>query len=845
MSNPFATFRKNQTYWMAALVLVAILSFIIAPAIEMVTRSFRQGGSDNSIVAIWNGGQMTTKELEETMRSRMGLRNFLSGLNKKVVSAGGQPAAPLQGINDWQSGVDLCYSKILLTMAEKIGVEFDDNAADEFLKQFCNKKVSDSDFNELLTKSGLTIFEVRQMIKQDLIASTTIELLAGGSTTPGPDKLWKSFLKLNQKVKVEAYPILVSTFMDKVSKKPTDTQLQEIYDSGKSRTPHPDDAEPGFMTPDMAKVEYVESNFDTWFEREKAKITDEELKAEYEKQRAVGLLKVPVDYKAPAPATPPSDTHPTITPPGESTTPANPAAPASTESGAEKPATETTSPTASSTPEPNPPGADPTTATPPTTPPEPAPATNPEPTSPAPTAPAEPTPTPSENPNPSPAGDAPVTPGETSMNLRAEDESKVRLVSFVQEGTPAQEPTGSSEAAASPQEPAPATPASTSPAQEPTASATAPASTPAATAEVTTLDPAPPTATTPATTAPSTTPPTSPVTQDSNLAVAEPTNPATPPMRDMTFEEAREAVLRSLAEKKANASSVVVVAQVSKIMQDYTKEYRKYEAMKNSTLNNAELKSTKVEKPQRPNLKKFAEENGLVYGETDFIDRVALAVTNLGQSMMAAGMQADYVANQVTRPDFELFAASEGHFKFEASHLFFFWKTDAKAAYQPPLNEVRDQVEDSWNRIEARKLAEEAAVAMQKKVVAGEDPWAGLISENERSLVVTTDSFTWVSRFGAQLRATAVPKLDRIGDEFMKKVFSTEVGKFGVVANNPKSVYYVYRVLEKSPDVSELQNQFNSDPLRLQASKQLANMEGSLVNWQARLLEDLGVQFQQ
>ena len=56
MSNPFATFRKNQTYWMAALVLVAILAFIIAPAIEMVTRSFRTGGSDNSLIATWNGG---------------------------------------------------------------------------------------------------------------------------------------------------------------------------------------------------------------------------------------------------------------------------------------------------------------------------------------------------------------------------------------------------------------------------------------------------------------------------------------------------------------------------------------------------------------------------------------------------------------------------------------------------------------------------------------------------------------------------------------------------------------------------------------------------------------------
>lgn len=838
MSNPFATFRKNQTYWMAALVLVAILAFIIAPAIEMVTRSFRQGGPNNSIVATWNGGQITQKELEEMARSRNGLRSFLNGLAKKVVSAGGQPAVPgfmnfggqffIQGINNWQSADDLCYSKILLTMAEKIGVEFDDSAADEFLKQFCNKKVADSDFNELLTKSGLTIFEVRQMIKQDLITSTTAELLAGGTNSPAPDKLWKNFLKLNQKVKIEAYPVLVSSFMDKVAKKPTDSQLQEIYDSGRIRASHPDLPDPGFVKLEQAKVEYVQPNLNTLFEREKAKITEDELKAEYEKQKTLGLLKVPVDYKAPAPLAPPSDTPPTITPPGESTAPTSPANPPATPATTpEKPVAET--PAAPSTTEPAP--TTPPTATPEPTTPATPPAATPEPTAPA--EPNSPTAPPADNPNPTPpTGEAPTTPGGTSMNLRARD-SEVRLVSFVQEGTPAQEPAGSTE-------PAPAAAVSpTAPSQEtPAPAITTPAPT---TAEVTTLgsqEPAPAT-TTPATTTPATTTPAA--GQDSTLAVAEPTKPATPPMRDMTYEEAREILLTSLGRKRTNDAIVPVVVVLQNMMQNYTEQYRKYEAIKNSTLNNSELKSTKVEKPSRPNLKKFAEENGFSYGETEFVDQIALAVTELGQSRLEQG---EIVANQVTNPNYELFTVGEAQFGFDNSRPFYFWKTDAKPRSLPPLSEIRDLVEDWWKRIEARKLAEEAALAMQKKVGAGEDPWTGLVSENERSLVVTSDQFTWVSRFGAQLKLTAVPNLERIGDEFMKKVFNTEVGKFGVVANNPKTVYYVYRVLEKSPDASELQNQFNSDPLRLQASRQLANTEGSLIDWQARLNQELGVQFQ-
>ena len=627
---------------------------------------------------------MTKKELEETLRSRVGLRNFLNALAKKVVTAGGQPAVPgfmnfggqffIQGVNDWQSEADLCYSKIMLTMAEKVGVEFDDSAADEFLKQFCNKKVADSEFNELLTKSGLTIFEVRQMIKQDLITSTTAELLAGGTNSPAPDKLWKNFLKLNQKVKIEAYPVLVSSFMDKVGKKPTDSQLQEIYDSGKARASHPDLAEPGFVKLDQAKVEYVQPNLNTIFEREKAKITEEEIKAEYEKQKTAGLLKVPVDYKAPAPATPPSETPPTITPPGESAAPTTPATPPATTP--EKPAAETPATPATTEPAPT----TPPTATPEPTPPEPTTPATPPAATPEPTAPGEPTsPTapPADNPNPAPpAGDAPATPGGTSMNLRAKSNSEVRLVSFVQEGTPAQEPAGSTE-------PAPATPApataetSTVPSQEttPAPATTSPAP---ATAEVTTLgsqEPATPPATTtpaPATTTPATTSPAA--GQDSTLAVAEPTKPAT---RDMTYEEAREILLTSMGRQRTNDAIVPVVGVLQDLMQDYTVQYRKYEAIKNSTLNNSELTSTKVEKPQRPNLKKFAEEHGFTYGETDFVDQIALAVTDLGQSRLEQG---EIVANQVTRSNFELFTVTVAQFSFDGSRPFYFWKTDSKPA---------------------------------------------------------------------------------------------------------------------------------------------------------------------
>ncbi len=175
----------------------------------------------------------------------------------------------------------------------------------------------------MLKNSGIKIFDVRQIIKQDLTTSTTSELLMGGATAPSPDQLWQNFLKLNQQAKVEAYPIHVSSFVDKVSKKPTDSQLQELYETGKSTFSHPDLPTAGFARRDQFNIEYVDSNFKAWIPREKAKINELEMKAEYDRQLAAGLLKVPVDYKAPeaAPAATapgaatPDAAAPSVTPP--------------------------------------------------------------------------------------------------------------------------------------------------------------------------------------------------------------------------------------------------------------------------------------------------------------------------------------------------------------------------------------------------------------------------------------------------------------------------------------------------------------------------------------------------
>ena len=56
----------------------------------------------------------------------------------------------------------------------------------------------------------------------------------------------------------------------------------------------PNSPEPGFLRLYQANTEYVEANLQDWIEREKEKLTEEQLREEYDRRIALGQLKVPV-----------------------------------------------------------------------------------------------------------------------------------------------------------------------------------------------------------------------------------------------------------------------------------------------------------------------------------------------------------------------------------------------------------------------------------------------------------------------------------------------------------------------------------------------------------------------
>ena len=292
---------------MAGLVLLAILAFVVAPAIQTATEAFRQGGAESTVYVRWDGGRMTVAEVETAMMKRQQLLNFLAALSKKVIEEGGEPEVP--GFSRWPNGeirslgIDddvtaerVCLTRIIQTKAAQMGVEFDDRAADDFLKSFCNGRITDDEFNDILrsSTSGLTIFDVRELLKQELTSTITQGLASGGLGALPPGKTWQDFLKLNQTVRIEAYPVDVNSYVDKVTSRPSEFEIQALYDEGKQRFDDPNSPDPGFLRLEQANIEYVESRFQDWTDREKEKLTEEEIRAEYDRLVELGQLRVPV-----------------------------------------------------------------------------------------------------------------------------------------------------------------------------------------------------------------------------------------------------------------------------------------------------------------------------------------------------------------------------------------------------------------------------------------------------------------------------------------------------------------------------------------------------------------------
>ncbi|MEM6331038.1 MAG: hypothetical protein AAF790_12405, partial [Planctomycetota bacterium] len=134
---------------------------------------------------------------------------------------------------------------------------------------------------------------------------------------------------------------------------------------------------------------------------------------------------------------------------------------------------------------------------------------------------------------------------------------------------------------------------------------------------------------------------------------------------------------------------------------------------------------------------------------------------------------------------------------------------------EPELADVREEVVRAWKLDKAAELAlkraQEIAEQAQPEGLSLRDFLAGEPGVS----VAETDPFAWYTELPAapfarrvQIRLSEPVPLEAVGPAFMEEVFSLAPGKFGAALNHDRSVAYVVRVAQRQATRSELRQQF-------------------------------------
>jgi hypothetical protein len=763
---------------MAILVGVALLAFVIAPALQsVIDRSYQNmaagSGAKRTLVS-WRGTSVNGEQAQRLLQKNYQCQSFLQRVASEVIKGGGSPKVP--GFRSDGRSIDLgltpnnqiavLRSQILAAKAKEMGIDFDDSAVDSYLRAFTDGRISTQRFAEMMREQDkLSRFDLYQFLKTEfsanVIEKAAMAGLADGSMpvlTPG--KNWQMFLRFRQRARIEAFPVLVDDFLPQVTETPSDAELQTLFDAGKERPADRFRPEPGFLRRYAADLEFVSGSLEKFVSAEQAKLTEEQILKAYEERVKEGRFQVPVPATTEPPAAAPGATPPT------------------------QPEPATPEPAPANTPEPNPPSPEPDTpADPANAPPAPSPSNDG----------AEPEKAPPAGDRP-PAVEAPGEPGggEPAAGDQAQrtGRSEVRLVSFQEQ--PATE--------GAVQEPSPPSDATTIAAPDEG------------------QPPAPAGATAP---------------------VAGSTR-APPAMRTQTLDEVRAQLTRDLAMNDARTKMTEALEKVQNQMLTYSEEMQIH-------LRSQEAGDTSVAKPAPIDLAKVADEAGLTYGRTGMVDADSVQSLPIGRSNVG---QASF-ASQVLVPGLGTYQPfSSNALELDAGFTtYLFWKTEERAAKVPTFSEAREEVVAAWKREKARKLAEKKAQDLVGLLdQQTESPWNAVLSETERPLVVQPSTFSWMqppqSFLGAPFLST-VEGVESPGEDFMRQVFSTPVGKSTVAANAPKSIYYVVRVAEVIPQGKDLQELFARTPIQME-SRQLGFMENQPIfaDWYSQLESEMQVKWE-
>lgn len=758
---------------MTFLILLAMFAFVVLPTVSEYMRRTGPGMTD-PVLAEFNGVSLTASRVNGFTQKHYATVQYLRKLAEETIRRGGTPKVPgftfdqqsnqIQsvGINGSPSDDMSIRTLQFAAEAQKQGFELDDTSLDIWMEQFTDGKLSEREMFALLrreTNNQMGQYQLYDMLRKQLLSAlyfrgASATVARGQFPLQSPLDHWNNFLKLNQKATINAYGVLVDDYVAETDANPSESEVVAVYEAGKDRYGDDQSPEPGFRRRETASFEYVLGELQAFRDAEVAKLSEEDIKAEYERRKAGGAFQLPADV-----VIMPETTEPETTPPAE---PAD-SEPAAADESKQMKEESTDEPPAENNPAPdNSDSAEDTQA-------------------------AQKEQVEAFSKELEEAGNlddaTPDTPDTDDQSAIDPDRNGVRLVVMqsdvsTETGEPQQdEPQQDSETATEETATEPESPAEPAPPAKPET-----ASEPETSAEETT-------------------------TEEMEATEPEP--------RYRPFEEVRDQIAQTMVDGPAREARDQAIARLRNVMRKYSRARAIYGDGTDATTPPPERPNLKALAEELGlSYRKIGPFDPVSLADEPIANSVeeSTALTQRGVpfAAMMFGVEGQVIKQELFTPATSV--------DLESQRTYLSWKTEEKEAYTPELDEVRDEVVAAIRFAQARELAKQAAEAMAETANGGTSLEELVPEDRQENYFKDLGPFSWLNMVGfGSFTIGNIPELDSIDEDFMKTVFNAEGGKHVVAPNGPERVYYVIKRTSLQPATSDLRAIFSQQSERIMA----------------------------
>ncbi|QEG34930.1 hypothetical protein [Bythopirellula goksoeyrii] len=309
MASPFRYFRKHQKAFLAIAAVIAMFVFVIGDAMFGYIGQSGDSSNPRAIVAEWKGGSLNGQELASLTQRRYFLSEFLKRLRmtgaQKIIEEGGTPMMPSvpdfvlpESTTSRDVQVGVVTTRILADQAKKAGMTVSDGMINQFLKETSFRRVSDQDIMRLLSsvQQGDPRYLEDQLfsgLRELLLGNTYFGSFASNVRNVLPEQRWEDWRHINERIALQAVAVPASEFVAEVPD-PSEAELLAFYEQYKdnvpgivhlvlgAQLPAPD---PGFKVPRRVKLNYILGDVNSWRDKYRDSITDEEIADYYERNK--------------------------------------------------------------------------------------------------------------------------------------------------------------------------------------------------------------------------------------------------------------------------------------------------------------------------------------------------------------------------------------------------------------------------------------------------------------------------------------------------------------------------------------------------------------------------------